>query len=73
MMRSTYAFIPGAQKRSEANLLTASSSFAAEQDLSANPLQMTHLLYWVRAPVARKRSKENCHLFNFSEQNQQKF
>ena len=38
------AFIPGAQKRSEANLLTAPSSFAAEQDLSANPLQMAHLL-----------------------------
>jgi hypothetical protein len=53
------AFIPGAQKCSEANLLTASSSFAAEQDLSANPLQMTHLLYWFRAPGARKRSKEN--------------
>jgi hypothetical protein len=41
----TYASIPGAQKRSEANfLLTAPPSFAAEQDLSANPLQMAHLL-----------------------------
>jgi len=45
MMRSIYAFILGAQKRSETNfLLTAPPSSAAEQDLSANPLQMAHLL-----------------------------
>jgi hypothetical protein len=45
MTRSFYALIRGAQKRSETNfLLTAPPSSAAEQDLSANPLQMAHLL-----------------------------
>jgi hypothetical protein len=40
-----YAFTSGAQKRCETNLfLTAPPSFAAQQDLSANPLQMAHLI-----------------------------